>query len=110
MQAIDIEAYQAGISWASECADSGQLTRLVVFRQRLERSRIMSWTGFFEGKGCCGYTPSEMVAFEILGTEQGVSRADAKDFWQRILGEDVDRTREPTYVRAFAEGALVGLH
>ncbi len=110
MQQIETDAYQAGVSWANECAEAGQLTRLVVFRQRLEQSRVMTWKGFFEGRGCCGYTPSEMVAFEILGTEQGVTRKDARAFWQTVLGDDEGRIEEPTYVKAFAEGALIGLH
>lgn len=106
MESYHVEAYQAGIVWARSRADEAQLSRLSIFRQRLDDSRSMSWKEFFEGKGCCGYTAAELVAFEILGTEQGVQRADASDFWRSVLGEDMENTQKPGFIKAFAEGAL----
>ena len=102
---MERDGFRAGTWWAASRAEPDQLERLVVFRRRLDRSRQMSWKGFFDRGGCCSYTAAELVAFEILGTDQGVDRLQASAFWETTLGADAVLAGQQGFVRAFAEGA-----
>ena len=103
---VHLDDYNLGIQWANCCAAPDQLQRLAILRQRLDASRSLSWKGFFSRNGQCGYSRAELVAFEVLGTENGIKRADASRFWQEILGEQSKKVDELPFLKGFAEGAI----
>ena len=103
---IHLDGYRLGIQWANCCAAPEQLQRLVILRQRLDASRSISWKRFFSGDGQCGYSRAELIAFEVLGTEHGIKRADASRFWRRILGEQSRKVEKLPFLKGFAEGAI----
>ena len=103
---IHLDGYNRGIQWANCCAAPEQLQRLAILRQRLNASRSISWKAFFTGDGECGYSRAELIAFEVLGTENGIKRSDASRFWQEILGEHSNRVYELPFLKGFAEGAI----
>jgi hypothetical protein len=105
---IHIDGFQIGSAWGSK-AGREQLDRLAVLRTRLEASRTQSWNGFFSQNGCCGYTRAELVAFEILGTDNAVNRTDAAQFWTQVLGKRVGMEAELSFLKGFAEGAIAQL-
>jgi len=103
---IHLDGYNLGIKWANCCAAPDQLQRLAILRQRLNASRSLSWKGFFSGNGECGYSRAELVAFEVLGTDNGIKRSDASHFWQEILGEQWVKVDELPFLKGFTEGAI----
>ena len=103
---IHLDGYNHGLQWANCCAAPEQLQRLAILRQRLDASRTISWKAFFSGNGACGYSRAELIAFEVLGTDNGVKRTDASRFWREILGDKCSRVDELPFLKGFAEGAI----
>jgi len=103
---IQVEGYRHGTRWANCRAAPEQPQRLAILRQRLDAARSISWKTFFAENGPCGYTRAELVAFEILGTESGVKRADAGLFWKDVLGDKSSKVDQLPFLRGFAEGAI----
>ena len=104
--AIHLDGYNLGIQWANCCAAPDQLQRLAILRQRLNASRSLSWKDFFSRNGECGYSRAELVAFEVLGTDNGIKRSDASRFWREVLGEQWGKVDELPFLKGFAEGAI----
>lgn len=103
---IHLDGYHIGIHWANRRAAPEQLQRLAILRQRLDASRTISWKAFFSKNGNCGYSRAELIAFEVLGTDNGFQRSDAFQFWQEILGERSGKADELPFLKGFAEGAI----
>jgi hypothetical protein len=106
---IHIDGFHLGSLWGRQ-AQREQLDRLAVLRDRLEASRTLSWNAFFDRNGPCGYTRAELVAFEILGTENGLTRTEAAGFWHRVLGDQARMTQDLRFLKGFAEGAIAQLN
>jgi hypothetical protein len=107
---VHMDGFQLGSVWGSLRARRDQLDRLAILRCRLEASRTLSWNEFFAKNGCCGYTRAELVAFEILGTDNPITRSDASSFWSQVLGEQVGLEQELPFLKGFAEGAIAQLN
>ena len=103
---IHSDGYEFGIQWASRGAAPDQLDRLAILRQRLNASRSISWKAFFSKNGTCGYSRAELIAFEVLGTDNGIQRCDVPQFWQATLGEHSHKVDELAFLRGFVEGAI----
>lgn len=103
---IHLDGYTVGFQWANRRAAPEQLQRLAVLRQRLDASRTISWNAFFAKNGNCGYSRAELIAFEVLGTDNRIKREDASRFWQEILGEHCGKADELPFLKGFAEGAI----
>jgi hypothetical protein len=105
-----------GRQWASERAEYEDLQRLEQFYDKKRANR--EWEKFFGleyGEDSVGerlmrevYPPLSRGICKIggiLDDPDGCSYA-YEDFWKSYVGDDVSKINRPSYVRAFAEGAL----
>ena len=97
---IKSEGFEVGRKWAAESAEAIEL-------QRLETARAdeRHWDAILTTCNMSAYAPCELLAFAIR-PESEKDRDAAVDFWEFILGDDIDVTRSDDWLRGFAEAAL----
>ncbi len=95
------EGFEAGKTWAMNQAEADELERLVDLREK----NITNWDVLFDQYDSNAYSVAEQMAFTILGKDAEPGRPEAREFWERAIGEDAVSS-PPELVRGFIEGAL----
>lgn len=90
--------HEDGRAWAMNVAESGQLKRLAVSR---DRSGV-AWEAGWAGAGTA-YSPSELFYF-VIEPDDDKDRNAAEEFSGEHMSEGYEC--EPEYVIGFADGAL----
>src|SRR5207302_9899669 len=92
---------EAGKSWAMNLADADELERLADLRDR----HVTDWYVLFDQNDRDAYSVAERIAFIILGKDAEPGRAEAREFWDRAVG-DVEVSSRPEGVGGLVDGAL----
>jgi hypothetical protein len=97
------EGFEVGRRWAMNQAEADELERLADLH--LHAQTIREWqTLFYEYRNDAS-SAAERLAKVILGEDGEPGRAEAREFWENVLGKR-EAAVPSEFVRGFAEGAL----
>ena len=94
------KGFQVGCEWANTSAETIELQHL-----EAARSDWQSWEATLTTCEFDAYSASENLAF-VIRPESEKDRHAAVDFWESVLGDDIEYAANDDWLIGFAEGAL----
>lgn len=99
-EAAKSKGFQVGCEWANTSAETIELRHL-----EAARSNWQLWEAMLTTSKNDAYSASENLAF-VIRPESEKDRRAAVDFWESVLGGDIDDAANDDWLIGFAEGSL----